>query len=73
MNQSEIARFREQQRLEEESAFLALYGPAVLLSHEAITSRIQQGGSHLVTLFKQGRSKEAFALWDAGILEKETS
>lgn len=66
---SEIARFRQQQQLEEESAQRALYSPAALANHQAIISRMQQGANTLIGLFEQGLDEEAYALWEAGILE----
>jgi hypothetical protein len=65
---SEVARFREQQQLEEESAQLGLFAPAAMASHQAIISRMEQGAETLIKLFEEGRADEAYALWDAGIL-----
>ena len=69
MNQSIIANFRQQQATEEESARLGLYGPATTANHEAIIARMEQGADTLFRLFRAGREKEAYALWNAGILE----
>jgi hypothetical protein len=69
MNQSTIANFRQQQAAEEESARLGFYGPAITASHEAITARMEQGANTLFQLFQAGRDKEAYALWNAGVLE----
>jgi hypothetical protein len=69
MNQSEIARFRRQQAAEEESAYLGFYGSAIVASHDAIIARMEQGAGTLFSLFRAGRDKEAYALWNAGILE----
>ncbi len=69
MNQSTIANFRQQQATEEESARLGLYGSAITANHEAIIARMEQGADILFQLFQTGREKEAYALWDAGILE----
>lgn len=68
-NGSEIAQFREEQALREQAARLALNGLAVTASHESIIARMDQGGEYLLQLFKQGRDQEAYALWQAGILE----
>lgn len=65
---SEVAQFREQQQLEEESAQLGLFGSAAMANHQAIVTRMQQGAEVLVGLFKEGRDEEAFELWDQGIL-----
>lgn len=66
---SEIAQFRQQQAAEEESAQLALFGPAAVARHDAILARMRQGEETLVRLFQAGRDQEAFNLWDRGILE----
>jgi len=65
MSGSEIARFRERQRLEEESALLALFGPAEQASHESIIKRMEQDAVPVLQLFKEGRDEEAVALWQA--------
>jgi len=69
MSGSEIAQFRERQRLEEESARLALEGSAVVASHEAIITRMELGAEAILPLFQQDRNDEAFALWYAGVME----
>ena len=43
-NKSEIARFREQQALEEEAARLALTGYAITARHDFINTRMQRQG-----------------------------
>jgi hypothetical protein len=40
-NQSEVARLRESIRLEYESAYLALHGPAIVGKHEIITKHME--------------------------------
>ena len=69
MNPSVIANFRQQQAAEEESARLGLSGPAITASHEAIIAHMEQGATVLFQLFRAGRDKEAYALWNEGILE----
>ena len=69
MSQSEVARFRQQQAAEEEAARLGFSGLATVASHESIIARMEQGGEYLLQLFKEGRSEEAYALWQGGILE----
>jgi hypothetical protein len=69
MSHSEVTKFRQQQAAEEESARLGLYGPAITASHESIGARMEQGANILFQLFRAGRDKEAYALWNAGILE----
>jgi hypothetical protein len=68
---SEVALFRQQQAAEEEAAFLGLYGPAAVAQHDSILARMQQGATTLIRLFEEGRDKEAYALWNAGILESQ--
>jgi len=62
---SEIAQFRERQQLEEESALLALFGPAAVANHAAINARIKQGNDEVAQLFLEGRDDEAYALWES--------
>ena len=73
MNLSEIAQFRQRQAAEEASARRALNGPAITASHEAILARMEQGASTLFQLFQQGHSEEAYALWEAGMLEQSNT
>ena len=62
---SEIARFREQQALEEEAARLALSGYAITSRHDIITARMQRGGERILQLIEQGRHEEALALMNS--------
>jgi hypothetical protein len=73
MNLSEIAQFRQWQAAEEESVRLALSGPAIMANHEAILARMERGAGTLFQMFQQGRSEEAYALWEAGILDRNTT
>ena len=59
---SEVARFRQQQALEEEAARLALYGFAEVARHERITARMELGGQHILRLLKEGKHEEALKL-----------
>lgn len=59
---SEIARFREQQALEEEAARLALSGYAITARHDFITARMQRGGERILQLIEQGKHEEALVL-----------
>ena len=61
---SEVAYFREQQALQEEAARLGLAGYAITTRHDFITARMQQGGKRILQLFEEGKTEEAFALWD---------
>ncbi len=61
-NKSEIARFREQQALEEESLRMAFSGFAITARHDFINARMQRGGEHILQLIAEGRHEEAQAL-----------
>lgn len=65
---SEVARFREQQALQEQSAYLGLHGMASVASHDSIIARMEQGAGTLFGLFEAGKDEEAYALWEKGIL-----
>ena len=62
---SEIARFREQQALEEEAARLALSGYAISARHDFITARMQRGGERILRLIEQGKHEEALVLMNS--------
>jgi len=62
---SEIAQFREQQRLEEASALLGLFGPAAVAQHAAINARMKPHVDEVAKLFQEGRDDEAFELWES--------
>ena len=67
---SEITSLMQQITAEQESAYRALYSPAIVANHDAILTHMQQGAEEtLLPLFQAGRHEEAFALWEAGILE----
>jgi len=73
-NTSDIARFRERQVLEEESARLALTGYAATARHDFITARAQRGAEHILQLIDEGKHEEAQALMNTenwGVEEKE--
>jgi len=63
---SDVARFRQQQELEEEAAKRGLYGPAVVANHESITARMERDAERINErvrlLLKQGKHEEAKAL-----------
>ncbi len=70
----EIARFREQQALEEESARLALTGYAITARHDFIIARAQRGAERILRLIEEGKHAEAQALMNTdnwGIEDKE--
>ncbi len=62
LNKSEIARFREQQALEEEAARLALSGYAITARHDFINARMQRGGERILQLIAEGKHDEAQVL-----------
>ena len=59
MATSEIARFRQQQALQEEAARQALYGLAAVASHETITARMEQETPYLLSLLEEGKLEQA--------------
>jgi hypothetical protein len=59
---SEVARFRQQQALEEEAARLALYGYAEVAKHDRIVARMELGGRRILRLIEEGKHEEALAL-----------
>ncbi|MBV9692037.1 MAG: hypothetical protein JO202_20270 [Ktedonobacteraceae bacterium] len=66
-NKSEIARFREQQALEEEAARLGLYGLASgTARHDFIIARMEQGAEHILQLVREGKHQQAHALVESG-------
>ncbi len=58
MSQSEIAKFREQQALQEEAANRALNGFAAVASHETITARMEIAADPLLKLIDEGKFEE---------------
>ena len=71
---SEIARFREQQAVEEESARLALTGYAITARHDFIIARAQRGAERILRLIDEGKHAEAQALMNTdnwGVEDKE--
>ena len=65
IHKSEIARFREQQALEEEAALLALSGFAITARHDFITARMQRGGERILQLIAEGKHEEAQVLMNS--------
>ena len=58
LHKSEIARFREQQALEEEAIKLAF-------SSYVITARMQRGGERILQLIEEGKHEEAQVLMNS--------
>jgi hypothetical protein len=65
LHKSEIARFREQQALEEEAARLSLSGFATTARHDIITAKMQQGGERILQLIAEGKHDEAQVLMNS--------
>ncbi len=62
MAEGEVAKFRQQQALEEQAAYQGLYGLAIVASHESITARMEIGAERILQLFREGKQEEAVAL-----------
>ncbi len=65
IHKSEIARFREQQALEEESMRLAFSGFAITARHDFIVARMQRGGERILQLIAEGKHDEAQVLMNS--------
>jgi hypothetical protein len=63
--ESDIANFREQQALFEQSAVLGLSGYAAVSRHEVIEKRMNQGAPYLLQMIAEGKHEEAFALMES--------
>jgi hypothetical protein len=61
-NVSEVARFREQQALQEQAAHLGLLGFAITARHDFIEARAQRGASRILQLIAEGKQAEALTL-----------
>ncbi len=75
-NKSEVARFREQQALQEQASRWGLYGPAIVANHNSITARLQLGAERITRLMQQGKMQEAAHLmeqpdWGADMQEHQ--
>ena len=65
MAESIVAKFREQQALQEQAAHLGMYGLATgYARHDLIEKRAAQGAAHILQLLAEGKQEEAFALWN---------
>ncbi len=65
LHKSAVARFREQQALEEEAARLALSGFAITARHDLIVARMQRGGERILQLIAEGKHDEAQVLMNS--------
>ncbi len=75
MPESEIARFRQEQTLQEQAARQGLNGLAMVASHEFITARMERATDRLLRLIHEGRHEEAILLMETPSwgLEEEQS
>ena len=64
MQQSEIARFRQNQALQEQAAQQALYGLASVATHASINVRVQRGAEYLLTLLEAEKYEEVIQLME---------
>ncbi|HLG63544.1 MAG TPA: hypothetical protein VKY19_16510 [Ktedonosporobacter sp.] len=64
MSSSEIARFRQEQILQEQAARQGLNGFAVVASHEVITARMERGAKRLLQLIREGKHEEVILLME---------
>ncbi len=64
MAESEVAKFRQDQALQDEAARQGLYGLAVVANHASITARMERGADHLLKLIEAGKHEEAIALME---------
>jgi hypothetical protein len=55
---SELARFRQEQAMQEQAAQQGLQGFAVVAPHKVITERMEQDASYLVQLIKDGKIEQ---------------
>lgn len=62
MAKSEVATFRQEQTLQEQSAQQGLNGFAVVASHEMITARMDRAAERLLHLIQEGRHDEVMLL-----------
>ena len=64
MAESEVAKFRQQQALQEQAAQQGLYGLAIVASHETITARMERGAERLLQLIQEGKHEEVIILME---------
>lgn len=64
MAESAVARFRQQQALQEQAAHQGLHGPAIVAPHDTITARMEQGAERLLQLLQEGKHKEVALLME---------
>ncbi len=64
MPESEIARFKQEQALQEQAAQQGLNGLAMVASHQFITARMERATERLLHLIHEGRHEEAISLME---------
>jgi hypothetical protein len=74
---SEVAHFREQQALQEQSAQQGLSGLAIVATHASINARMEQGAERMLHLLQEGKLSEVVSLmerpdWGADMQETIT-
>ncbi len=70
-SKSTIAKFRQNQALQEQAAQQGLYSLAAAASHASITARMERGAEYLLTLFAEGKHEEALRLWETTAWARE--
>ena len=64
MAKSEVAKFREQQALQEQAAQQGFHGLAIVANHESITVRMERGAEYLLKLLEEGKHEEVALLME---------
>jgi aminoglycoside phosphotransferase family enzyme len=64
MSESKVARFRQEQILQEQAASQGLYGPAALARHESIIARMDRGAQRLLQMLQEGKHEEVAFLME---------
>jgi hypothetical protein len=64
MHASDIAKFRQEQALQEQATHQALYGFASVATHASINARMQRGADYLLTLLEAGKYEEVIQLME---------
>jgi hypothetical protein len=64
MSESKVARFRQEQILQEQAASQGLYGPAALACHESIIARMDRGAQRLLQMLQEGKHEEVAFLME---------
>ena len=74
MSNSEVAKFRQEQALQEQAVQHALYSFASVATHSSITARMERGAEHLLTLLEEGKYEQVAHLMEttAWALEEVT-